>query len=185
MSGLFLFPCHLYQTPSFALLRQLKGLSLGWFFFPCHLYQAAPFCPVMAVKRAFPGVVLLPLPFIPDSSLCPVTIVKRVIPGVVHLPLPFISGSPQFALLQQLKGLSLGWFFFLCHLYQAPPFVLLQQLKGLSALYLSGIAWLPGFHLSSLSRFNPFNYPMFLKKVDCHSLCHSAFGQRSCLLFLP
>ena len=108
----------------------------------------------MAVKRAIPGVVLLPLPFISDSPLCPVTAVtkrvipgvvssspaiytrlppcpvtavKRVIPGVVLFPLPFIPDSPQFALLQQLKGLS--------------------------ALYLSGVAWLPGFRLSS--RFSP------------------------------
>ena len=73
--------------------------------------------------------VLLPLPFISDSPLCPVTAVKRVIPGVVLLPLPFIPDSPQFALLQQLIGLS--------------------------ALYRSGIAWLPGFRLSSLSRFSP------------------------------
>ena len=51
--------------------------------------------------------VLLPVPFIPDSPpLCPVTAVKRVIPGVVLLPLPFIPDSSQFALLQQLKGLS-------------------------------------------------------------------------------
>ena len=144
-------PCHLYQTPPLALLRQLKGLSLGWFFFPCHLYQTPPLCPVMAVKRAIPGVVLLPLSFIPDSPLCPVMAVKRAMPGVVLLLLPFIWGSPQFTLLHQLKGLS--------------------------ALYLSGIAWLPGFHLSSLSRFNPFSYPMVFKKVECHSLCHSAFGQ--------
>ena len=151
MSGWFFFPCHLYQTPPLALLRQLKGLSLGWFFFPCHLYQTPPLCPVMAVKRAIPGVVLLPLSFIPDSPLCPVMAVKRAMPGVVLLLLPFIWGSPQFTLLHQLKGLS--------------------------ALYLSGIAWLPGFHLSSLSRFNPFSYPMVFKKVECHSLCHSAFGQ--------
>ena len=51
-------------------------------------------------------VVLLPLPFIPDFPLSPFTAVKRVIPGVVLLPLPFISDSPQFASLQQLKGLS-------------------------------------------------------------------------------
>ena len=129
MSGWFFFPCHLYQTPPLALLRQLKGLSLGWFFFPCHLYQTPPLCPVMAVKRAIPGVVLLPLSFIPDSPLCPVMAVKRAMPGVVLFPLPFIPDSPQFALLQQLKGLR--------------------------ALYLSGIAWLPGFRLSSLSRFSP------------------------------
>ena len=157
--GWFCFPCHLCQTLPFALLWQLKGLSLGWFFFPCHLYQTSPLCPVMAVKRAIPRVVFFPCHLYQTSPLCPVTAVKRVIPGVVLLPLPFISGSPQFALLQQLKGLS--------------------------AHYLSGIAWLPGFHLSSLSRINPFNYPMFLKKVKCHSLCHSAFGQRSCLLLLP
>ena len=74
-------------------------------------------------------VVLLPLPFIPDFPLSPFMAVKRVIAGVVLLPLPFIPDSPQFALLQQLIGLS--------------------------ALYRSGIAWLPGFRLSSLSRFSP------------------------------
>ena len=98
--------------------------------------------------------VLLPLPFISDSPLCPVTAVKRVIPGVVLLPLPFIPDSPLCPVMA-VKRLSLGWFFFSCHLYQTPPFALLRQLKGLSALYLSGIAWLPGFRLSSLSRFSP------------------------------
>ena len=81
MCGWFFFPCHLYQPPPFALLWQLKGISLGWFYFPCHLYQTPPLCPVTAVKRAIPGVVLLPLPFIS-------------------------APPPQFALLHQLKGLS-------------------------------------------------------------------------------
>ena len=43
--GWWFSPCHLYQTPPFALLWQLKGLSLGWFFFPCHLYQTPPSLP--------------------------------------------------------------------------------------------------------------------------------------------
>ena len=97
---------------------------------PLLFISDSPLCPITAVtKRVIRGVVRLPLPFISDSPLCPVTAVKRVIPGVVLLPLPFIPDSPQFALLQQLIGLS--------------------------ALYLSGIAWLPGFRLSSLSRFSP------------------------------
>ena len=97
---------------------------------PLPFIADSPLCPITAVtKRVIRGVVRLPLPFISDSPLCPVTAVKRVIPGVVLLPLPFIPDSPQFALLQQLIGLS--------------------------ALYLSGIAWLPGFRLSSLSRFSP------------------------------
>ena len=159
MSGWFFFPCHLYQTPRIALLRQLKGLSLGWFFFPCHLYQTPPFALLRQFKWLSLGWFFFPCDLYQTPPLCPVMAVKRVIPGVVLFPLPFISDSPQFALLQQLKGLS--------------------------AFYLSGIAWLPGFRLSSLSWFNPFNYPMFLKKVKCHSLCHSAFGQRSCLPLLP
>ena len=73
---------------------------------PLPFIPASPLCPVMAVERLIPGVVLLPLPFMPDSALCPVMAVKRAIPGVVLLPLPFISGSPQFALLHQLKGIS-------------------------------------------------------------------------------
>ena len=97
---------------------------------PLLFISDSPLCPITAVtKRVIRGVVRLPLPFISDSPLCPVTAVKRVIPGVVLFPLPFIPDSPQFALLQQLIGLS--------------------------ALYLSGIAWLPGFRLSSLSRFSP------------------------------
>ena len=183
--GWAFFPCHLYQTPPFALLRQIKGLSLGWLFFPCHLYQTAPLCPVMAVKRAIPGVVLLPLPFIPDSPLCPVMTVKRAIPGVVLLPLPFIPDSPLCPVMAVKRAISGVIHLTLPFISGSPQFALSQQLKGLSALYLSGIAWLPGFRLSSLSKFNPFSYPMFLKKVESHSLCHAAFGQRSCLPLLP
>ena len=74
---------------------------------PLPFIADSPLCPITAVtKRVIRGVVRLPLPFISDSPLCPVTAVKRVIPGVVLLPLPFIPDSPQFALLQQLIGLS-------------------------------------------------------------------------------
>ena len=150
MSGLFFFPCHLYQTPPpplcpvMAVKRVIPGVVLVLLPFisdsplfpvtavtkrvirwvvrlPLPFISDSPLCPVTAVKRVIPGVVLLPLPFIPDSPLCPVTAVKRVIPGVVLFPLPFIPDSPQFALLQQLIGLSLGWFFFPCHLYQTRP----------------------------------------------------------------
>ena len=94
MSGWFFFPCHLYQTPRIALLRQLKGLSLGWFFFPCHLYQTPPF----ALLRQFKWLSL----------------------GWFFFPCHLYQ-TPPFALLWQLKGLSLGWFFFPCHLYQTRP----------------------------------------------------------------
>ena len=95
--GWFFFPCHLYQTPPFALLQQLlKGLSLGWFFFRCHLYQTPPF----ALLRQ---------------------LLKGLSVGWFVFPCHLYQ-TPPFALLRQLlKGLSVGWFFFPCHLYQTPP----------------------------------------------------------------
>ena len=101
VSGWYFFPCHLYQTPPFALLRQLRGLSLGWFFFPYHPYQTPPF----ALLRQLKG---LSLGWFFFSC---------------HLFIYFIY-------LRQLRGYSLGWFFFPCHLYQTAPFALLRRLRG-------------------------------------------------------
>ena len=103
--GVVPLPLPFMPDSPLCLATAVKRVIPGVVPLPLPFMPDSPLCLAMAVKRVIPGVVLLPVPSIPDSPLCPVTAVKMVIPGVVLLPLPFISGSPQFASLQQLKGL--------------------------------------------------------------------------------